>query len=137
MYDGSIRDYLAYQQDLPQDDTSYGQDSDGDAVTQEVKGAMGGLQVVAKCHEEITLADKKVLSLSIEESSDNGDEDAFAHKAYLYYVTASGETTIEAGTVLGRFVLPTDIERYIRIALETDDATASGSVDVYLEYLPR
>ena len=56
-------------------------------------------------------------------------------KDELYRVTAPDK--IPAGTVLGRFVLPSNVKSFITADLVTDDSTCEGTVDVFPTYLPR
>jgi hypothetical protein len=121
--------YLAEDQALPQNTSA-----DGNGAVLNLAGTMGGVEVVAAVASAVTLADAKTLSIKLQDSADN---ETFADLATIYTVTADGATSIVAGTVLGRFVLPTDCEDYVKAVLTTDDAAAAGAVSVYPTYLPR
>lgn len=124
--------YFAEAQTVPQNTSAA-----GNGGSQEVSGTHGGIEIKAVVTTELALADTKVFSIKIQESSDDGDSDAFADKHTLYSVTASGATTVAVDTVLGLWVVPTDAERYLKAVLTSDDAAMTGAVSVYPRYLPR
>lgn len=128
----SADDYLAKAQSLPQNASA-----DGNGGSFESSDTQGSLQVIAEVNSQITLADTKTLGVKIQQSKDNGVSDAFADLETLYSLTSDGGSVIAAGTELGRFVIPTNAERYIKAVLTTDDAAAAGKVDLYVDYIPR
>ena len=122
-------DYLAKEQALPQNTSANG---NGNEVR--LGGTMGGIEIVLECIALITLADTKVLTIKLRDSADGT---TYADLETVYTVTASGETTVAAGTIMARFILPTDCNDYIMATLTSTDAALTGSVSIYPTYLPR
>lgn len=132
MYNHTLKvygQYLAEAQALPQNASA-----DGNGPVLDLDGTMGGIEIVAVVTAEISLADTKSLDIKLQDSEDG---ETFADLETLYSVTADGATTIDADTVLERYVLPSDAKAYIKAVLTTDDAAAAGSVSVYPTYLAR
>ncbi len=121
--------YLAKAQAVPQNTSA-----DGNGGAFDLSGAMGGVEIVAQVNEDVGLADAKFFTVKLQHSDDGS---SYSDLATLYTVTASGATTIEAETILGRFLPPNDCKPYIKAVLVTDDAAASGKVDVFVALLPR
>jgi hypothetical protein len=110
-------------------------DSTNSSSVKTMQGAQNGaLQVKVVVNTDIVLADTKVMSIKVQDSA---DDTTFADVATIYTVTADGETTVSADTVLALFALPTDTGKYTRIVVTTDDAAVTGKVDAYPQYLPR
>jgi len=132
MYEHTLKvhgQYLAHDQALPQNDTA-----DGNGAVLDLTGTMGGVEIVARVSGEITLADTKTLTIGLQESADG---ESWNSLATLFGLTSDGGDAIAEGTVLGRFVLPTDAEPHVKAVLATDDGSVSGSVSVYPHYLAR
>jgi hypothetical protein len=132
MYDHILKvhgEYLAKEQALPQN-----AEADGNGGEQNYSGSLGSVEIIAEAAEDIALADAKTLAVALRHAAADG---AFADLGELCSVTASGATTIEAGTVLGRFIPPTDTLARTKAVVSTDDAAATGSVSVYPHYLAR
>ncbi len=122
-------EYLAKEQALPQNTSA-----DGNGVSRDLSGTLGGVEIVAEVAADITLADTKTLTVSLMDQPDGG---SFEELGKLAGVTASGVTTLTAGTILGRFVIPTDAGTMVKAVITTDDSAASGSLSVYPHYLAR
>ena len=132
MYNHDIKDdagYYAEAQAVPQNTSA-----DGNGGSKQLSGTQGGIEIKAVVTTELALADTKVFSIAIHDSADNS---SFAAIQTLYTKTASGATTVAAGTVLGRFVLPSSARRYTKVVLTSTDAAMTGAVSVYGTYLPR
>jgi len=123
-------EYLAKDHDLPQNASE-----DGNGAVLDVSGSLGGVEVVAEAAAEITLADTKTLTISLEHKDDA--DAAYVALGTVYGLTSDGGDTIAAGTELGRFVPPSDVKENLKAVLATDDAAASGKVSVYTSYLAR
>jgi hypothetical protein len=121
-------DYLLNGETVPQNTTTT-----GDAV--QVGGTQAELEVVAVAATDIGLADTKVLTLKLT-GADTSDG-SFTDLVTLNTTTASGATTITAGTELGRYVVKPSDDLYAKAVIITDDAAATGSVDVYLRRVCR
>lgn len=132
MYDHTLKvhgQYLAHDQALPQNDTA-----DGNGAVLDLTGTMGGVEIVARVSADITLADTTTMTIGLEQS---GDGESWAQLATLFGLTSDGGDSLAQGTVLGRFVLPTDAEANVKAVLTTDDDAVTGSVSVYPHYLAR
>jgi hypothetical protein len=129
----SAEDYLALDQTVPQNTNA-----DGNGGAREISNALGALEVVAEVGSvALGLADTKVLTVKLQSSNDNGVGDAFADLVTVYTKTASGAEVVAAGTELGRYIVPTGAERYIKPNIVSTDAAGTGKVNVFLNYLPR
>lgn len=122
-------EYLAEDQALPQNTSA-----DGNGGELRLSDTQGAIELVGVVEDEISLADTKVLTIKLREKDDGG---SYADKATLYTKTASGATTLAAGTELFRYILPTDTKDIIKAQLTTTDAAAAGSVTIYPNYLAR
>ena len=133
MYDHELKvygQYLAEAQALPQNTSA-----DGNGAELDLFGVQGGVEIVAKVNEELALADTKTASIKLQHKDVDG---AYEDLATIYSVTADGATTVDADTVLGRFVVPSSTKRGgLKAVLTTDDAAADGSVDIYPRMLAR
>lgn len=107
--------------------------STSEELRTEIAG-IGGSQVVRVIAQtDLVLQDTVVLTVTLQDGTAAGG--SFADVAELYTVTASGETTIDAGTEIATFVLPPNIRAYTRVTATLSGA-ATGSLDGYLTYLP-
>ncbi len=122
-------EYLAKDQALPQ-----GASADGNGEVMDFSGALGSQEVVAEAVADIALADTKTLSVTLMQRDPEGDWETLGTVCAM---TASGPVSIEAGTILGRFVPPSDAKAETKAVLATSDAAATGSVSVYPHYLAR
>lgn len=119
---------LADAQALPQNTTWT-----GPAV--KLAGTLGGIEVVARAHTALTVADTKTVTVKLQHAGSDLD---YADLVTLYTLTASGGSgAIAKNTELGRFVLPSDVKTNVRAVVTTDDAAATGALDVIPTYLPR
>jgi hypothetical protein len=92
--------------------------------------------VVAKTACVIGLGHK--LTLSLQDSSDDGVADAYAAvaPAVSQVTTFAAETSFAVGDVLTRFLIPMGIDKWAKVSVGTDDANdVEGTIDVALEYL--
>ncbi|MBU1002376.1 MAG: hypothetical protein KKE73_07615 [Proteobacteria bacterium] len=121
--------YLAKDMALPQNASQA-----GNGESQDFSGTLGGVEVLALAAGDLTLADAKTLTVALEHA-DVGE--AWAPLGDVCAITVSGPLVIKAGTVLGRFIPPTDTKALSRAVISTDDATASGTLSVYPHYLAR
>lgn len=94
----------------------------------------GAIEVIAYAKTDIALADTTTLTIKVQDSA---DDVTYADLDTLYTKTASGAETIDAGTILGRYVLAPDDDIYVRSSITTDDTQESGTIDVFLHYLSR
>ncbi|KAF0146663.1 MAG: hypothetical protein FD153_10 [Rhodospirillaceae bacterium] len=126
---------LAYEMDLPKNTKGAGNEGPIKAY-----GINGSLEIVARVNEDIRIADGKKLTITLEHS-DTGDKtkpEEWATLGTLYTLTAGGGNgSLKKDTELDRFPLKSTVKRYLRAQIETDDAAASGKLDILPVYLPR
>ena len=124
-------EYLAKEQSLPQNTSA-----DGNGVALDLRGSMGGVEIVARATDDISIAATKSLSITLQHKDEGG---AYADLGEVFAVTAGAEDawTAESGEILGRFVPATDVKEHLKVVLATDDAAASGAVSVLPTYLAR
>jgi len=122
-------DFLAKAQSLPQNTNA-----DGNGGAFNLAGTNGSIEVVAVVNSEISLADTKVLTVKLKDSSDGT---TYADMQTIYTKTASGATTIAADTELGRFIIPTNAKPHIKANIVTTDAAATGKIDIFQNYIAR
>lgn len=118
--------YLAKGMALPKNTETV-----GNGALQELSGTLGGVEIVAEAETSLTLKDGGILTVTLE----HGDSGDFEPLSTLCKVT--GGTAIDAGEVLGRYVVPTDAARFVRAKVATTDSGAGGSITVYPHYLAR
>lgn len=122
--------HLAEEQTLPQNASA-----DGNGGAFDFAGTNGAIEIVVKVGATaIGLADTKVLIVKLQHA--DGD-DAMADLATIYSKTASGATTLAAGTELARYVLPSTVKDRVKAVLTTTDAAATGKITVSPVYLAR
>lgn len=124
------REYLAKDQALPQNTAI-----DGNGAVLDLRGSMGGVEIVARAASALSIADTKSLTITLQHKAEGG---AYADLGEVFAVTA-GEAawTAADGEILGRFVPATDVKEHLKVVLATTDAAASGSVSVLPTYLAR
>ena len=108
--------------------------TNGSSILNTIGAVSGAIEVKVVANTDIVISDTKVVSVVLEDSADNI---TFTTYATIYTVTASGATTVDADTVLALFVLPSDIKKYTRVSVTTNDAGVTGKVDGFPVYLPR
>lgn len=123
----SALDYLSEAQTLP-DNTSV--DSTNEVKLGEVNGK---LEIVIDSVAVSDLTDTKVLTVAIHAATTEGGSYAIIGTPVTY--TASGGTGIPALTELGRFIIPTDAAAWIKAVITTDDATPTGTLNIYAKEL--
>jgi len=123
-------EYLAKAQTLPQNDSD-----DGNGAVLDLRGSMGGVEIVARATADISIAATESLTITLQHKAEGG---SYADLGVLFSVTAGDEAwTAAAGDILGRFVPATDVEEHLKVVLTTTDAAASGAVSVLPTYLAR
>lgn len=121
-------DYLFNGATVPQNTTLTGESA-------MVGGTQAELEVVAVVNTSIALADTKSITLKLTASDTEGG--SYADLVTLYTATASGATTISAGTELGRYVVKPSDPLFAKAVVSTTDATATGKIDVYVRRVCR
>lgn len=122
---------LARAQALPQNTSA---DGNGGAVM--LGGILGAVEILARVNTAVTIADTKVLTVTVQHS--DSEASGFTTLGTVYTLTAaSGSGSLAADTELGRFALPSTVKNFVKAVITTTDASAAGKVDVIPVYLPR
>lgn len=118
----SAPDYIFYNETVPQNTSS--------ASSAWILGmTQDSIEIVGKVQDEVGLADTKILSVTM--TSSTTETGSFGDSVTLYTKTASGAETIAANTELFRYAIAKDVGPWIKITVTTDDAAATGTVDVF------
>jgi len=126
----TLRDETAIYQDsaaIPKNTTA-----NGSSVVTGDNGQSG--KIAARCEITVTgtLADTKALTLVLQTSADNSTWVTLD----TFTVTASGAKTWVVGELVHEFLLPRNVLDYTRVTVATDDAAATGSIDVFGNMVP-
>jgi hypothetical protein len=123
-------EHLAKAQVLPANATA-----EGNGGSRKAGSMLGAAEVVMVAASAVTVAENGTLTLALQESA---DDSAFAEVPVIFRKTASGAAmTFAAGEVMARLPMPSDTAKYVKAVFGTDDAAATGTVNVIFEYLPR
>lgn len=109
--------------------------TDGNEGPLEVDGLLGGIEIIARMRTAGTVADAKKLNITLHHS--NASSSGFEPLGVLYDLTASGSTILAVGQVLGTFVLPSTVKRYLKVVVTPDAVINGATLDVFPSYLPR
>lgn len=133
MYDHMLRIYgtnLASEQTLPANTSAT-----GNGGGQSAGGLLGSTEMVMVAATAVSLTSGKAVTMTLEDSDDN---ETFTAVPITSTFTASSTTNSwTAGTVIMRLPVPSDAREYVRVVISTNDSSASGTVDVVFDYLPR
>lgn len=89
-----------------------------------------GLELVGTVSTAISLADTTTLTITGRTSATSTG--TFSEANTLYAVTASGATTIAAGTELFRYVADTKENMWWQVRIATTDTQETGNITVYI-----
>ena len=93
-------------------------------------GNLGGMIILVRAEAEITLADTKVMTLTINDNAiETGGTDT---EVYSKTITASGDVVFAAGDTIAEFILPRTVLEYTSVTVATDDALITGTFDAFL-----
>jgi hypothetical protein len=93
-------------------------------------GNLGGMIVLVRAESEITLADTKVMTLTVSDNAlvTGGTDTEVCTKT----ITASGSTVFAEGDTLAEFILPRTVLNFTSVTVTTDDALIEGTFDAFL-----
>jgi hypothetical protein len=124
-------DYLAKAQTIPASDTN----ADGNGGAFDLSGAGGGVEIVAQVNTAIGVPATKIFTVKLQHSDDGN---SYTDLHTLYTVTAGATaTSLAAGTVLGRYIVPNDAKIYIKANIVCNDTGFTGKVDIFPIQVPR
>ena len=98
--------------------------ANGSSVKTFVNGSMGGIAIRTEVTTAGAIASTKVLTLTYQDSADNSSW------ATIGTVTKTAGA-LALNSLIDEFILPRDVREYTRVQIATDDATASGKVDIF------
>ncbi|MBQ3729706.1 MAG: hypothetical protein II903_09420 [Spirochaetales bacterium] len=100
---------------------------DSDVVYVGEGGQNSSIMICVDVNAAITLTATKVLTIDIKTSADGSS-----------WKTLHSETFSEAptGRVL-EYVLPPSCKERVKATVTTDDSSADGKLDIYMDYIPR
>jgi len=133
-------EYYASAQTIPANATEV-----GDEGAQQHSGAMGGIEIITQVNTAVSFHYiTALLEVWILHATTNAAAyfqtlcRACSFRAWPTKLGAAAPTgPYAAGTVFGRYVLPSDAYRYTKAVLKTDDDSASGALDIFPSLLPR
>jgi len=88
--------------------------------------------ITAKTNVSIAAGKKATVTFQHAESQDGPYTDCSTHT-----VSLAAALSVGAGGVVARIVLPLDSKPWIKAVVSCDDTAASGSINVFVEYLAR
>ncbi len=119
---------LADAESVPQNTTFNG-------TPVKLDGALGSTEVVVRTHTAINVANAKTITVKLQHAA---ADLSYSDLATVYSLTAAGGNGAIAKNVeLGRYALPSNVKANLRVVITTDDAAATGKLDVIPTYLPR
>ena len=132
---GKIGEEIKSAQDYIYEAETVAQNTTTTSVARQVGGTQGALELVFLADTDIVITDAKVLSLKL--IGADTEDGTFDTEIELYSVTADGETTIEAGTELARFIIKPSDKMWQKAVLTNDDVAIVGTVEGYIRALHR
>lgn len=94
-------------------------------------GNLGGMIILVRAEAEITLADTKAMTLTINDNAlVTGGTDT---EVYTKTITASGADIVYAvGDTIAEFILPRTVLEFTSVTVATTDALITGTFDAFL-----
>ena len=133
---GKISEELKSAQDYLFNDTTVTANATLTGDANLVGGAQAALEIVVNVGSvAIALADTKVLTISL--TGSDTETGSFTALQTLYTKTASGATTLAAGTELARYVVKPSGPLYVKAVAVNNDATLTGKIEAYIRYIAR
>lgn len=126
---GKISEEIKSAQDYILDGVTVPKNTSTTSSAKLVGGTNGQIELVVNARTAIALADTKVLTVALTGSDTEGG--SYTALRTLYTKTASGATTIAAGTELARYVFNSIDPLYVKAVVTTTDAAATGTIEAY------
>lgn len=92
------------------------------------------LAVTITAETAVGMGAGRALTLQLQESTDGT---TFTDREGIISITYASAKTFAVGDVVYSALIPPTKKPYIKVKLGTNDATASGKVDVFCEYMAR
>ena len=133
---GKISEELKSAQDYLFNDTTVTANATLTGSAQLVGSAQAALEIVVNVGSTaIALADTKVLTISL--TGSDTETGSFTALQTLYTKTASGATTLGAGTELARYVVKPSDPLYVKAVAVNNDSAITGKIEAYIRYIAR
>jgi len=133
---GTISEELKSAHDYMFEDETAAANTTTTGEAQLVGGAQGELELVAVVGDtDIVITDTKALTVKLTGAETEGG--SFVDVATLYTVTASGATTLTAGTELGRYIVKPSDPLWGKAVAVNDDTGIVGNLTVYIRRVAR
>jgi hypothetical protein len=123
---------LATAQAVPQNTSAY-----GDEGSKQFNGTQGSVEVIVACNEAMSLAATKVLTVVLHDSADDSSFAEVDGVKFTETAPAGEAKTYAAGDIICRLPVPSNLRRYAKVYVTTDDAAASGKFDAWLDFQAR
>lgn len=98
----------------------------------DVSTGKGLIEIIGIIKTMGAISNTKTLTIKMTDSDDDITFNAIHTGAILYTKTASGTVSLTPNTVLFRWVVPSDCEDYIKVAISSD-ADNRGTIDIYAQ----
>lgn len=133
---GTISERLKSAQDYLFDNITFPANTTTTGSAHLVGGTQGELEIVVAVGDtNIVITDTKVVTVSLTASATEGG--SFTALTTLYTKTASGATTLTAGTVLGRYIVKPSDPLWAKAVAVSNDAGIVGTLDCYILRVAR
>ena len=132
MYNNVLRihnEHLANAQSVPSNSNVL-----GNGGAKRLSGLQGKAEVLLCAHGSLSLTASSELSLTLEHS-DSDDASAFSAMPQQFHKTFSSALHAEDGEIIALLSVPSTAKRYVQ-ARVTVDGTATGKMDIFVNYLP-
>lgn len=114
-------------------DVAVPQNTNATGTSHELNGANGQVEIVLRVGSTaLSLANTQIITIKVQDSADDA---TFADVHTIYTKTFGASETIAVDTVLERYTPPTDIRKYVRVHVNTDDAAAVGKLKAFVRTL--
>lgn len=121
-------DYLAKAQSVPANTSAY-----GNGGSFKLDNGLGSVAIVGEIDTACTLSSLSHLNVDLYESA---DDNSFTLATSLCSITGT-DAAWPAGTKLFEHVPKSDVKPHVKVKITTNDAGATGKIDVFQSYNPR
>lgn len=102
----------------------------------------GQIEIVLEAATDVYLTDDAIITFTVSSSSaDDGTFSTIHSLAKTADITATGEISFEAGTIIDSFVIPTGsntvVDEWTKVNVATDDALATGTYNAYIRRIVK
>lgn len=123
-------EYLAKAQTIPQNSSVA-----GNSGPIRAHNTMGGLELLAVAKTTLTLAATKSITITI--SDCDTETGTYVALPQVFKATYASGKVFAADDLIGVLPLPSTCRQFVKVTIATDDAAATGTLDIFSGYLPR